>query len=170
MSFAARTESPARERTERQGPSRVGFGLGLVDLRDEPIPAGHGVQAILAVVLGLLALYLAPVFLTGAGLPVGSDAAYDAWMSRLAGRAVLAAIAVLLADRRRVSLALSVALLVAAGLAHGAFFAFALLVLGGAIVLRWLWPGAAARTGRATDAGRLVALGAGSAAMIAGLV
>src|SRR5438309_2818482 len=212
MSSAARTESPARERTERQGPSRVGFGLGLVDLRDEPIPAAHGVQAILAVVLGLLALYLAPVFLTGARLPFGSDAAYYVWMSRLAGSAglaasgfragshallfgassvsgvdllrsigpldvaleialglaaaalvcttigfsrarfvvvgivtsayaarmatgylanllflvlLLAAIAVLLADRRRVSLGLAAALLVAAGLAHGAFLAFA---------------------------------------------
>src|SRR5438552_1672420 len=91
MSFAARTNSPARERTERQGPSRVGLGVGLVDLRDEPISVAHGAQAILAVVIGLLALYLAPVFVTGARLPFGSDAAYYVWMSRLAGSAGLAA-------------------------------------------------------------------------------
>src|SRR6267143_1228713 len=86
MSTAVRTDSPAREATERRSTRP-----GLVDLRDEPISPAHGLQAILAVVLGLLALYLAPVFLTGARLPFGSDAAYYVWMCRLAGHAGLAA-------------------------------------------------------------------------------
>src|SRR5438105_9368814 len=91
MSIAVRTNSPAREGTERQGTSKLGLGFDLVQLRDERIPAAHGVQAVLAVVLGLIALYLTPVFLSGAKLPFGSDAAYYVWMSRLAGSAGLAA-------------------------------------------------------------------------------
>src|SRR5690348_10963760 len=85
MPTAVRTDAPARADGRTPGP------LGLVDLRDEPVPVSHGLQALAAVVLGLLALYLAPVFLTGARLPFGSDASYYVWMSRLAAHLGLAA-------------------------------------------------------------------------------
>ena len=88
MTIAARTASPTREDTGRT--EVPAFRLNAVDLRGRPVPAAHAVQAIAAVVLGLLALYLAPVFMTGARLPFGSDAAYYVWMSRLAGQVGLA--------------------------------------------------------------------------------
>src|SRR3954471_18491829 len=49
-----------------------------------------GVDTALFVALSLAAFYLVPIFLTGARLPLGSDAAYYTWMTRLAGYAGLA--------------------------------------------------------------------------------
>src|SRR5436853_4588302 len=51
---------------------------------------GLGVDAILVVAGSLFAFYLLPVFLTGARLPFGSDAAYYVWMTRLAEHVGLA--------------------------------------------------------------------------------
>src|SRR5438270_13603381 len=86
MPIAARTGTPpARAAIAR------GSGPKLVDLRDAPVPAAHAAQALLGVIAGLLALYLIPVFLIGARLPFGSDAAYYVWMSRLAAHTGLAA-------------------------------------------------------------------------------
>jgi hypothetical protein len=213
---------------------------------------------VLGVVAGLLALYLVPVFLTGARLPFGSDSAYYVWMTRLAAHSelavsgfragshallfdvssvsgvdllrsigpldvalevalglaagalvcatmgftrarfivvgivtsayaarmatgylgnllfmalLLAALVALFTDRRRASLVLAACLLLAAGLAHGAFFGFAMAVFGGAFVLRlFVGRGSSPPVTRGVDLRRLVAVCAGSVAVLGGLV
>src|SRR5438093_2690929 len=226
----------------------------LPERPDEPRVV-RGFDALLVVVLSLLAFFLVPVFLIGARLPFGSDATYYVWMTRLAGHAglaeagfragshallldaskwsgldllqaigpldvalevalglaaaalvtvtigysrarfvvvgvvtsayaarmatgylanllfmvlFLAALTLLLADRRRATLALGTAMLAAAGLAHGPFYAYGVVLLGGALVLRLLWTARAPEP--RVDERRLFAAIAGSALFLGLLV
>ena len=215
-----------------------------------------GVDAALVVVVSLAAFYLVPIFWTGARLPLGSDAAYYTWMTRLAGGAglgpagfragahalllgasstsglsplqaiapldvaleislglaaaavvtvvlgfrratfitvgvltsafaarmatgylanllfmvlFLAALALLMGDRRRGTLVLGTAMLVAAGLAHAPFLAFGDAVLVGAVVLGRLLPARDRAVRRLDERRVLVAVGA-SGLVLGGLL